>query len=117
MHDELHPGDGRSGFVPVVFSRDHSEADFYRSLLEDYGIEVHIDEDYYDRQIDSGDHDSKVQGIAVLVDSEHLAEVEAAIKNRMEEEGADDDTDDDFYDDENNDLEDLQEFDPDKDVQ
>jgi len=114
--DALNLGDGNSGFVPVVFSRDPNEVDFYRSLLEDYGIEVRIDEEYDDREADSDEFEDSVRGIAVLVDSEHLAEAQAAIKHRRDEEEVEGDYDADFNDDKEDKFDGLQEFDPGKDL-
>jgi len=114
--DASNLGDGNSSFVPVVFSRDPKEADFYRSLLEDYGLEVRIDEEYNDREADSDEFEGSVRGIAVLVAPEHLAEAQAAIKHRMDEEEVEGDYDDEFYDDEEDKLDGLQEFDPGKDL-
>ena len=114
MYNEINSDVGDFGFVPVVFVRDSAEATFYQSLLEDHGIEVRVDEDFQDSKLEPDDVDDSVHGIAVMVDAEHLAEAEAVIGYRLDEEDVDIEYDDDDSDEEDDEFADLEEFDPDE---
>lgn len=115
MREELDSEKDKVGFVPAVFARDLDEADFYRSLLDDQGIEVRVDEDFRKDGAELADSKEDDSSIAVLVDSEHLAEAEAIIQERLVEEDfhADGEGGDDDDDGDENEFEGLEEFNPD----
>ena len=114
MYDDLNPKDENATFLPVVFVHDSQEADYYQSLLEDHGITVHINEDYDDHPDDTDDGHS-AGGIAIMVDPDQFADAAGVIKARKEDEDNESDDEDHYYNDhDHDDMDDLQEFDPDE---
>jgi hypothetical protein len=92
--------DHHGDMVPAAYARDASEADYYRSLLENHEIPVVVAEE----KLSSKTGDNKL-GIPVLVPEEHLAEAQDIIVQHiaLDEEF---DVDSDNYDDDD----DLDEF-------
>lgn len=111
------PGPG-DDYVPVIFAEDYSEAEFYKALLEDHGLEVRIGDgsetSVAPTEEEEGDLDTVTgQGVPVLVPSESLSEAEDIIDRHHE---AEDEYDDDEFDDDDDDdeFDDFEEFDPDE---
>jgi hypothetical protein len=93
--------DYHSDMVPAAYARDASEAEYYRSLLENFEIPVEVAEEKLSSKPGDKDH-----GVPVLVPEEHLAEAQDIIEQRLAlDEEFDVDSDD--YDDDD----DLDEFD------
>jgi hypothetical protein len=65
--------------IPVIYARNMTEAEFYRSLLEDQEIRVVIDRDKKSEKT-SG----LKEGIAVLVSEEDLSEAQDILERRNE---------------------------------
>ena len=96
-------------FVPVIDAGDRSEAEFYKSLLDDYGLTVRIEGDISDEEgtlpgakVEYGGLRGRGEGIAVLVPQGNLPEAQDIIErySRAEEEFDEEfeDVDDDDYD-------------------
>jgi len=96
-------------FVPVIYAGDRSEAEFYKSLLDDYGLTVRIEGDISDEngtlpgaKVAYEGLRGRGEGIAVLVPQGNLPEAQDIIErySRAEEEFDEEfeDVDDDDYD-------------------
>ena len=91
--------------IAVVYSRDMSEANYYKSLLDDHEIPAVLKENE-----DREDDDGEKGGIAVMVPDEHLAEAQDIIEqSTAEDDYFSDDPDD--LDDEDDEFADFQEED------
>ena len=117
MTDPMSPSDQDSAFVTVVFAEDYGEAEYYKSLLEDHGIEVHIGEDTEgvgtttvaaEEPADNGG-----QGVPVMVMYENLADAENII-DRVSDADEEFDSDEEYDDSEEDEFADFGEFDPDE---
>ena len=108
---EKKPDEG--GFAAVIFTENYREAEYYKALLEDHGIDVRIgDEAEVTTDGKEEEEAFEAQGVPVMVPADSLSEAEDIIDRHHE---AEDDFDDDEYDDdsEDDDYGDLEEFDPD----
>ena len=96
-------------FVPVIFAGDKSEAEFYKSLLDDYGLIVRIEGGISDEEgllarpeVENEGLRGQGEGIAVLVPHGNLSEAQDIIERYLKAEGEFDeefeDVDDDDYD-------------------
>ena len=104
-------------FVPVVFAGDKSEAEFYKSLLDDYGLIVRIEEDISDEEgllarseAESEGLQGEGKGIAVLVPHGNLSEAQDIIERYLK---AEDEFDEEFEDADDDDYDGFEEIDPD----
>jgi len=94
-------------FVPLLFARNLAEAEFYKTLLEDHGIQALIE----DENIESMGLADLTRGVPVLVPDHQLEDAEAVINDReniselMGEEDAEEDESEE-------DLGEFNEFDP-----
>ena len=84
--------------IPVVYGRDLTEANYYKSLLDDYEIPVYIMEEAV-----LDDSDEVESGIPVLVPEDHLAEAQDILEQCISD-------DDDFDEDEDEDEDELSGF-------
>jgi len=84
--------------IPVVYGRDLAEANYYKSLLDDYEIPAFVMEEAV--LDDSNEYES---GIPVLVPEDHLAEAQDILEQITSD-------DDDFDEDENKDEDELSGF-------
>ena len=75
-------------FVPVIYARDEEDADQYRQLLEDHGIDVVLgDEDWEGLAVDELDPGGSSQGLPVLVHETFLEEAAEIIADREDDDG------------------------------
>ncbi len=92
--------------IPVVYGRDLTEANYYKSLLENHEIPVIVMEEAV-----LDDSDEEESGIPVLVPEDHLAEAQDILEQSTSD--ADDFGEEDDYDDEEDELAGFQEEDSD----
>ena len=111
--------DSDEAFVPVVFAGDKSEAGFYKSLLDDYGLKVQIEGDIFDEdgtfprpKVDYEGLRDEGEGIAVLVPQGDLSGAQDIIARNSR---AEDEFDEEFDDDDDDNYDGFGEIDPDQD--
>lgn len=106
-------------FVPVVFTGDMSEAEFYKSLLDDYGLTVWIEGCISDEdgtlprpKVEYKGLRGRGEGIAVLVPHGNLSEAQDIIERYLRGE---DEFDEEFEDVDDDDYDGYEGFNPDLD--
>jgi len=106
-------------FVPVIYAGDISEAEFYKSLLDDYGLTVRIEGGISDEDgtlpgptVEDEGLRGRGEGIAVLVPHGNLSEAQDIIERYSR---AEDEFDEEFEDVDDDDYDGSEEFDPDLD--
>ena len=105
MKEELSNHDEE--LIPVVYGRDLTEANYYKSLLAEHEIPAVVMEEAV-----LDDSDEEESGIPVLVPEEHLAEAHDILKQSTGDEDDFDEEGDD-YDEEEDELAGFQEEDSD----
>ena len=80
MVDDMDASRDLAGFVPLVFAHDNTEAESYRSLLEDHDIAVQ----FRDEEDEPPSSAIPVSGLAILVPHEMATEAEEIIERRSE---------------------------------
>jgi len=106
-------------FVPAIFAGDMSEAEFYKSLLDDYGLTVRIEGGISEEdgtlprpKVEYEGLRGRGEGIAVLVPHGDLSEAQDIIERYSR---AEDEFDEEFDDDDDDDYGGSEEIDPDLD--
>ena len=89
--------------IPVMYGRDLSEANYYKSLLDDHEIPAVVVEEVVLKKSDEEDRSEAESGIPVLVPEEQLADAQDILEqdteqdDDFEEEEADSDDEKDEY--------------------
>ena len=97
-------------FVPVLFAPDEAEAQFYKALLEDYGITVIIPEGDHEEGLEQFKPTAENRGIAILVPEESLSDA----KDIIERQGNEGDPFDPDHKDDDDELAGFDQIDPDQ---
>lgn len=117
MTDSNSPADRDRAFVTVVFAEDYTEAEYFKSLLEDHGIEVRMGDGVEGVEgvaaVDDNASENRGQGIPITVMYENLADAENII-DRVNEAEEEFDVDADHDDSEEDEFADFGEIDPDE---